>query len=310
MRWCRDYHVHPSSLIATPRHEARWAPRISAALTGPQVQKDMTMTTFSFDQRNEFIAAALAAGGSTDVSASFCDATLDATRYLGRYARQYMYAPAGGQPITTDAAAAEIGERILADTVVPCPDVLVRFHAWTRSGVITLDRVPFGTRELADAAYALLASAGCSCNDASRVEEAVRKAALAARATPRFINLTPHALHIRGCTAPDGAEPDGEWHMLSSDEVLVIEPTRPEARAEMLTSSVENLHGIPVSTVSYGAPVGLPAPERGVYLIVSTLTAQAAVSHGRDVSDLLTPGRPVRDERGVQIGCIGLQRVK
>jgi hypothetical protein len=32
------------------------------------------------------------------------------------------------------------------------------------------------------------------------------------------------------------------------------------------------------------------------------------VAHGRTTDDLLTPGRPVRDPHGVQIGCVGLQR--
>jgi len=244
----------------------------------------MTNTKFSWDQRNEFIAAALTAGGSSDVQASFCDAALDARRNLGRYARQYMYQTPGGW--------GDLGS-----------DVLVAFHAWTRSGVLTLDRVPFGTLELANAAYALLASAGCACNDASSLESAARKAALAKHATSArlvmFVNLTPHALHIHGCTSPDG----------STGQVLTIEPTKPEARAEVVTTPVEPVAGVPICSVTYGAPVGLAAARPGTYLIVSTLTAQAAVAQGRDVSDLLTPGRPVRDERGVQIGCVGLQRV-
>ena len=60
---------------------------------------------------------------------------------------------------------------------------------------------------------------------------------------------------------------------------------------------------VPVLKSEYGKPVGLPEPEKGVYLIVSALTAQAAARAGRATSDLLVIAHSVRDAEGNILGC-------
>ena len=60
-----------------------------------------------------------------------------------------------------------------------------------------------------------------------------------------------------------------------------------------------DLDGVSVEVVVFGQVEGLPAPQPGVYYIVSGLVLSAA----SDRPDLLAPGQPVRDEAGRVIGC-------
>ena len=59
---------------------------------------------------------------------------------------------------------------------------------------------------------------------------------------------------------------------------------------------------IPISSSSYGEVVDLPAPQVGVYYIVSRLVMSACPNR----QDLLVPNDLVRDEAGRVIGCRSL----
>jgi hypothetical protein len=94
------------------------------------------------DQREDFVLECLSQGGSGDVSAE------REVGSLGRYARQY--ASSSTQPTS-----------------------LVTFYCSTRKGRgVHLTGVPFSTGPEMDAAYALLARAGATCNDATDGERA------------------------------------------------------------------------------------------------------------------------------------------
>mgnify|MGYP003092115823 FL=1 len=55
--------------------------------------------------------------------------------------------------------------------------------------------------------------------------------------------------------------------------------------------------------MKFGATEDLPAPEDGIYYIVSVITANAAKAEGRTTSDLVITADPVRDDSGRIIGC-------
>jgi len=107
-----------------------------------------------------------------------------------------------------------------------------------------------------------------------------------------IINLTPHDIHI----------------LLPSSETRTIPRSGVEARASSTIAPYHDLDGIPTCFETFGTPVDLPEPSVGVYLIVSTITAQAARVAGRVMLDLLVPGAPVRDTQGRIVGCRTLVR--
>ena len=101
-----------------------------------------------------------------------------------------------------------------------------------------------------------------------------------------FVNLTPHSVtYIRD---------DGTCETFESQGV---------ARAAVQTEKIGCIDGFTITKSVYGAPVNLPEPVDGVYLIVSLATAMSAKQYGRTLSDLLVINEAVRDESGCIIGC-------
>ena len=107
----------------------------------------------------------------------------------------------------------------------------------------------------------------------------------------QLVNLTPHKITIIGS--------DGET-------LCEIAPSGTIARAASVIVNDGTVDGVPVVRTSYGLVEGLPAPIDGTKYIVSSLTATAARRSGRTTEDLLIPGRTVRDEEGVILGCQAL----
>ena len=70
-------------------------------------------------------------------------------------------------------------------------------------------------------------------------------------------------------------------------------------RLAMSEKSVGLVDGVPLVTVEYGEPVGLPPEQEGVTYIVSALVRQALPER----RDLVVPAGLVRDENGRIIGC-------
>lgn len=116
-------------------------------------------------------------------------------------------------------------------------------------------------------------------------------------------NLTPHAVTIgEYVIAPSGmiARATEESSAASAIFVSYPDPTGdPIARCEV---------AIPTTTTRYTDVVDLPAPQPGVYLVVSMVVPPVAAARGRWTGDLLTPGQQVRDSAGRIVGCRSLVR--
>lgn len=129
-----------------------------------------------------------------------------------------------------------------------------------------------------------------------------------------FTNLTPHSVSVyaredcieqpggRGYTRSSGAQP-----------IAVFPPSGTVARAAQQQEDLSPVFvddvAVPVCRMVYGEPVGLPDRQEGVALIVSALTANAAVASGRTTDDLFIVQGIVRDEAGAVIGCTGFAKV-
>ena len=100
-------------------------------------------------------------------------------------------------------------------------------------------------------------------------------------------NLTPHTVSI--------INEDGT--------VKAAFPSESIARASQTAEHVGELDGIELVSMKFGATEDLPAPEDGIYYIVSVITANAAKAEGRTTSDLVITADPVRDDSGRIIGC-------
>ena len=106
-----------------------------------------------------------------------------------------------------------------------------------------------------------------------------------------IVNLTPHAVNIVGD---------------DNSVVITIEASGNVARCsqtiDIVGSITVNSIAIPVSSSSYGEVVDLPAPQDGVYYVVSRLVMSACPAR----EDLLGPNDLVRNDAGQVIGCRSL----
>ena len=103
----------------------------------------------------------------------------------------------------------------------------------------------------------------------------------------RIRNLTPHKITVYG----------------KDSQILLVLESEGIARAEQRNAPVGDLEGIPLLKQTFGIPVDLPDYEKGTYLIVSSITVNAAKAAGRTTEDLLLTSVPVRDAEGRIIGC-------
>lgn len=107
----------------------------------------------------------------------------------------------------------------------------------------------------------------------------------------KIINLTPHSVNVIGD---------------DNSVTITIESSGNVARCSQTINIVDTIDlnnvAIPVSSSSYGEVVDLPAPQDGVYYVVSRLVMSACPNR----QDLLVPNDLVRDEAGRVIGCRSL----
>ena len=112
----------------------------------------------------------------------------------------------------------------------------------------------------------------------------------------KLINKTPHTITI---VADDGSK-------------IVLEPVLPTPRVasssvKTATYTIVDNNGVAHDLVreapKFGEVVDLPEPKTNTIYIVSMLVAARAA--GR--TDLVSPGRQLRNEAGQVIGCAGLQ---
>lgn len=101
-----------------------------------------------------------------------------------------------------------------------------------------------------------------------------------------IVNLTPHALNI----------------VITPDNTLTVEASGTVARLPEIIRPAGKWDGIPITITSYGEVEDLPAPQEGVLFVVSALVRLAVP----DRKDVASPGRLIRNEAGVIIGCVDL----
>ena len=106
-------------------------------------------------------------------------------------------------------------------------------------------------------------------------------------------NLTPHNIDV----------------VDTSGLTTTITPDGQVARVEYNTEPALAIDGIPIVITTPNKMVGLPAPESGIYLIVSSRVVDYARELGRSVSDLLVPHEQIRNTAGQPIGCAALARL-
>ena len=111
-----------------------------------------------------------------------------------------------------------------------------------------------------------------------------------------LINKTPHPVTL---VLEDGAKitlaPVLPTPRVSSSSIVTATYT--------ITDSDGVEHTIVREAPVFGEVVDLPEPQEGVLYIVSMLVAARA--NGR--TDLVSPGRQIRNDAGQVIGCAGLQ---
>lgn len=111
-----------------------------------------------------------------------------------------------------------------------------------------------------------------------------------------LVNKTPHTVNL---VTEDGTK-------ISLEPVL---PT-PRVSSSSIKTAVYTItddngiaHEIVREAPEFGEIVDLPEPQEGVLYIVSMLVAARAQNR----TDLVSPGRQLRNEAGQVIGCAGLQ---
>lgn len=111
-----------------------------------------------------------------------------------------------------------------------------------------------------------------------------------------LVNKTPHMINL---ICEDGTK-------------ISLEPVLPTPRVS--SSSIKTAaytiidengaeHMVIREAPEFGEVVDLPEPQEGVLYIVSMLVAARAQNR----TDLVSPGRQIRNEAGQVIGCAGLQ---
>lgn len=99
-----------------------------------------------------------------------------------------------------------------------------------------------------------------------------------------LVNLTPHPINVY----------DSENNLIK-----VFESEGVVRVSEKIIPLYKEVDGCPLVVKSYGSVMGLPEPRPGVYFIVSTIVTQSEAHR----KDLVVPSEPVRDDKGVMIGC-------
>ena len=103
-----------------------------------------------------------------------------------------------------------------------------------------------------------------------------------------IINLTKHVVSI----------------VTNNNNVIDFQPSGIEARCVENTIHVGDIDGIPVFETGYGDVIDLPEQKEDTIYIVSTLVRLASP----DRHDLYSPAKPVRNEAGQIVGCMGLNK--
>lgn len=108
----------------------------------------------------------------------------------------------------------------------------------------------------------------------------------------QIVNRTPHPITI--------LRPSGDLTIPAADRQNIAR-VRQDSRPMQ-----HEPDDVPLLTGGWGSIVGLAPPRPGILQVVSVQVVLAAITEGRTIDDLVTPGDQVRDNSGRIIGCRGL----
>lgn len=117
-----------------------------------------------------------------------------------------------------------------------------------------------------------------------------------------IINLTGRSIAMYAMADVVASGRNGGYYLRGNAEPVAVFPSQGVARATCADKTVGSLEGLDLVEREYGPPRGLPAPQDGIYYIVSALVANAARQHGRTIHDLLLTSRQVRDMQDRVVG--------
>ena len=106
-----------------------------------------------------------------------------------------------------------------------------------------------------------------------------------------FVNLTPHDVTV-----------------VSGGKVKKYDRDGTVARVTETTTLAFSIDDCDINDVVFGDVIGLPAPVKGVWFIVSAMVKEAVKKSGSGRNDCVSPGNLIRDENGEVIGCKGFAR--
>lgn len=120
-----------------------------------------------------------------------------------------------------------------------------------------------------------------------------------------IVNLTPHPIHIYAPDAPDVVGPEHKplYTIPPSGTYARIATTRTPSGTITVGDGLE----VPLVVTVHGKVVDLPAPQPGIFYVVS-LPCMTEMRHsGR--ADLVVVDRLVRNAEGTVVGARGFGRV-
>jgi len=124
----------------------------------------------------------------------------------------------------------------------------------------------------------------------------------------KVVNCTPHEIVVY---SKDDIYMDDATRTYklkpSAKSRLTLMPSPWTARCSRKDVVTEYIEGVPTFTTQFTGITDLPAPEKGVWYVVSSIVAQSAKSAGR--TDCLIPHHIIRNSEGRIIGCAAFSRV-
>lgn len=120
-----------------------------------------------------------------------------------------------------------------------------------------------------------------------------------------IVNLTPHPIHIYAPDTPDVVGPEHKplCTIPPSGTYARITTTRTPSGTITVSGGLE----VPLVVTVHGKVVDLPAPQPGIFYVVSLPCMTELWHSGR--ADLVVVDRPVRNSEGTVVGARGFGRV-
>ena len=104
----------------------------------------------------------------------------------------------------------------------------------------------------------------------------------------QILNLTPHTLVVGG------------------NEIKSAGVARVSETSELVRTEATPYGEIPVFRTTFGHVIDLPEEREDTLLVVSAITARAAMQENPNRRDIFVPGKQIRDTEGRIIGCEGI----